>query len=108
MRRSIVLLVCALLFVGFVSCGGDGNAKDSSDGVQASSNDDKAPNKDDSDSSTTTADDEHDKSTSAAVAAFTSQDCVQALQAISAAYGAAGLAMAGQTDAIDKSEKDLA
>lgn len=107
MRRLLVVLGVGLLLVGGGCGGGDDDSK-STDDAKAASSDSKTS--DDEDATTTTEDDSEsdgDTSGSGAMAAFTANDCMQAVQAISAAYSSVGLAMAGQTDGIEKTQKEF-
>jgi hypothetical protein len=100
MRRwlAVFLVVSAVLFG---ACGG-GKDEPDDEGVKAStSSDDDA----DDESSDEDSDDRDDRATAAGL--FTSSDGLDAVPAMSAAVSAAGLAMAGQTDEIEKTAKQM-
>jgi hypothetical protein len=108
MRRLIVMTLVGLLFVGAAGCGGD--KKSSDDDVSAattttedSGGSDKADDAGKSDASSS----DSSNNSGISAAAFTKSDCTEAIQAVSAAYSVAGLAMSGQTDQIDKTQKEF-
>ena len=113
MRRLLAVLGVGLLLLGGGCGGGDDEAK-TDDAQAAAASDSKSSDDsgDDEDATTTTEEDsESDGDSSAsgsgAMAAFTANDCIQAVQAISAAYSSVGLAMAGQTDDLEKTQKEF-
>jgi hypothetical protein len=108
MRRLIVMMLVALLFVGIAGCGGDKKSSDDDVSAATTTTEDSGSDKaDDAEKSDASSSDSSNSSGISAAAAFTKSDCTEAIQAVSAAYSVAGLAMSGQTAEIEKTQKEF-
>lgn len=99
MRRLFVVMLVGVLLTG---CGGgEDSESESPEAAVPAADDGEDPGDEEAE------DDDTADASGAGAGVFTSADCLQAVQAISAAYAAAGLAMSGQTDEIEKTQKEF-
>jgi hypothetical protein len=100
MRRLCVVMLVGMLLTG---CGGGGDSESPEEAVRTADDGEGSSGDGDDDSG----DNDSSDSADAGVGVFTTADCMRAVQALSAAYGAAGLAMSGQTAEIEKTQKEF-